>query len=496
MKIRTIITQDAEVDDQNSLRHFLFYANEVELQGIVQTSSKFHWIGIPGAVKPEKKAIDDFDSEFAEISGPFDAPYRWPGTDWMWEVIDDYEKDYPNLVKHADGYPTPDYLRSITKIGNIGYEGEMEKASEGSDLIKKHILDDDDRTLYLQVWGGTNTIARALRDIQEEYGNKPEWNELHEKIQKKVVITACGEQDATYREYVAEEWPGIQFVKTLQMMSYAYPWFIMPEGESKDTLKADFMTNEILNGNSALIKGYCTWLDGHRYEGEAEDAQFGSNPNIRQEWFGAKFIKAEPAEYDFLSEGDSPTFFALLPWGTRTLEDFSYGGIAGRYHKVEDYRNSKGEACNVWDVSKDIYVDRDGNESEQESMWQYVADIQRDFAARAAWADAESYKEGEHSPKLTVKEGVDITCNPGDEITLTAIAENPDGLATDITFRVYREASSDRVKDAVLSADDTAARVTMPKNAKSGDRLHVLVKATSQGHHKLFDYKQVIVNIL
>jgi hypothetical protein len=52
-KIRTIITQDAEVDDQNSLRHFLFYANEVELQGIVQTSSKFHWQGIPGAVKPD-----------------------------------------------------------------------------------------------------------------------------------------------------------------------------------------------------------------------------------------------------------------------------------------------------------------------------------------------------------------------------------------------------------------------------------------------------------
>ena len=42
------------MDDQNSLRHFLFYANEVELQGIVQTSSKFHWIGVPGAVKPPK----------------------------------------------------------------------------------------------------------------------------------------------------------------------------------------------------------------------------------------------------------------------------------------------------------------------------------------------------------------------------------------------------------------------------------------------------------
>lgn len=46
--IRTIITQDAEVDDQNSLKHFLFYTNEVELQGIVQTSGKFHWHGRKG----------------------------------------------------------------------------------------------------------------------------------------------------------------------------------------------------------------------------------------------------------------------------------------------------------------------------------------------------------------------------------------------------------------------------------------------------------------
>ena len=119
-KIRTIITQDAEVDDQNSLRHFLFYANEVELQGIVQTSSKFHWQGIPGAVKPETERKDDFG---ASENGPFDQPYRWPGTDWMMRVIDDYEKDYPRLLRHSKDYPTPDYLRSITKVGNIGYEG-------------------------------------------------------------------------------------------------------------------------------------------------------------------------------------------------------------------------------------------------------------------------------------------------------------------------------------------------------------------------------------
>ncbi|MBR6323146.1 MAG: DUF1593 domain-containing protein, partial [Lachnospiraceae bacterium] len=206
-KIRTIITQDAEVDDQNSLRHFLLYANEVEVQGIVQSSSKFHWIGVPGATKDNVKR-SEFEFE-GEVTGPYDQPYRWTGTDWMWRELDDYEKDYQNLKKHAEGYPTPDCLRSVTKIGNIGYEGEMEAPTEGSELIRKRILDDDPRTLYVQVWGGTNTLARALLDIQNEYENSPEWPALHEKITKKVVITACGEQDPTYRTYIAENWPGM-----------------------------------------------------------------------------------------------------------------------------------------------------------------------------------------------------------------------------------------------------------------------------------------------
>ena len=97
-KVRTIITQDAEVDDQNSLRHFLFYANEVELLGIVQTSSKFHWIGVPGAVRTEQLDSGDF-AGFEQA--PFDRPYRWPGSDWMFRVVDDYAKDYPNLCRHA-----------------------------------------------------------------------------------------------------------------------------------------------------------------------------------------------------------------------------------------------------------------------------------------------------------------------------------------------------------------------------------------------------------
>lgn len=501
MKIRTIITQDAEVDDQNSLRHFLFYTNEVELQGIIQTSSKFHWIGVPGAIKPQKAVKDDFDFGDGEAidfddNGDYDKPYRWPGTDWMWQQIDDYEKDYKNLVKHDPNYPTPDYLRSIIKIGNIGYEGEMEAATEGSNLIKEHILDDDERTLYLQVWGGTNTICRALMDIELEHEEADDWPKLKEKISKKIVITACGEQDPTYRTYMAEHWPSIQFVKTLQMESYAYPWFVNPEGESKDTLKSEFMTKEILNGKSEITKHYCTWLDGNEYEGEEMAMQFGANPNIGREWFGYKFLHLpEPKKYDFLSEGDSPTFFPLLNWGFRTLEDFSYGGIAGRYQLLEGEKNSKGEPLNLWDVSKDKYTDYDGNVTERESMWPYVCDIQRDFASRVDWAATGDFAAAEHAPKLSIEGGLDYKAKAGERVEFVLIAENVDGGDLELSVRVYEEASAASAKMATVDMEKNIARVLIPGKAKTGDKIHLIAKAQADGRHRLVHYQQIIVTV-
>ena len=490
-KIRTIITQDAEVDDQNSLRHFLFYSNEVDLQGIVQTSSKFHWQGVPGTTKKRISMpgeLLDSDPNPAQ----FDQPYRWPGTEWMFRVIDDYAKDYPNLKVHDPDYPTPEALRAVTKIGNIGFKGEMEAPSEGSELIRKAILDDDPRTLYLQVWGGCNTIARALLDIQNEYQNKPEWTELHRKITKKIVITACGEQDETYRTYLAEEWPDILFVKTLQMQSYAYGWFRNPECESKDTLRAAFMKKEILNGKSALAKDYCTWLDGHVYEGEGPEGQFGSNPNIAKDWFGSHFGLGSGEPYDFLSEGDSPTFFMLFDWGFRTLENFGYGGIAGRYHRVEGETNSKGESLNLWDVSKDTFADRDGNISIQESMWPYVADIQRDFAARVAWCAADTFEKGEHAPSLRIPEGLDHDVRPGETLTLHTETASRDGDVPTVTAWIYEDASTAK---ANLTCAGGKAAVTVADDAQPGSRIFVIIRAQGRGEHRLTHYQQAILTV-
>ena len=44
--------------------------------------------------------------------------------------------------------------------------------------------------------------------------------------------------------------------------------------------------------------------------------------------------------------------------------------------------------------------------SEQESMWPYVADIQRDFAARVDWVSKDKKEDVEHMPQLKIEEGL------------------------------------------------------------------------------------------
>ncbi len=501
-KIRTIITQDAEVDDQNSLRHFLLYANEVELQGIVQTSSIFHWIGVPGATQPHGSHGDEWTAEEA----PYDKPYRWTGTAWMGKAIDDYAAVYENLKTYSSDYPTPDYLRSITKVGNIGYAGETERATEGSELIRKRILDDDPRTLYIQVWGGTNTIARALMDIEAEFGGDASWPALREKIEKKVVITACGEQDGTYRSYIAEKFPGLQFVRCLQMGSYAYPWRQMPEGESKESLKAAFMENNIIHQGS-LMAGYATWLDGKVYEGEGDPGQFGSNPDIMKVWFGAKMGLPPYEKHDFLSEGDSPTFFCLLPFGYRTLENFANGGIAGRYVLDESQKNSKGEALNYWNVADEPYTDSFGKTSVVESMWPHVADLQHGFAARARWCTEKASVKSELPPVIEAETPLDISAKAGETVTIAASGHTQTaapgtsthtktGKALPVTYSVYGPASTlEGAADLPLTIEGGKATLTLPAAAKAGNTVHVIARTEEDGPMKLPRFAQFIITI-
>ena len=476
---RCIITQDAEVDDMNSLIHVLLYSNEVDIQGIVQSSSKFHWKGVAGQ-KEEK----------------YTKPYRWPGTEWMQKYLNAYQKVYPNLKKHDKSYPAPAYLKSVTKVGNIGYKGEMDSATEGSELIKKTILDNDERTLYLLAWGGTNTISRALKDIEKEYKGTKQWDAIRKKIINKVVIPACGEQDETYSEYIAEEWPEIKFMSCSQMSSYAYMWRTQPEDSSKKTLYADFMLKNLIRKHGALLDNYVTWGDGTYLDGEEPGSQFGTNEDLLDSlnWWGGFNPVQKYQRYDFLSEGDSPTFFMLLDTGLRTLEDITNGGFSGRYAKA-DKKNSKGQEVNYWSPVKDTYVKEDGSTMKVESSWKYIDDIQNDFAARADWCITNDYAKANHAPKVSVTEGTDIKASAGETLKLHAIATDPDDDYVTVSWSEYTDASTTETALTLKGAASDTISFKIPEDAKAGQKIHLIVQTQDDGEHTLTHYQQVIITI-
>jgi hypothetical protein len=103
--------------------------------------------------------------------------------------------------KHNPRYPAPDFLKARTLIGNVKAEGEMDEVTAGSKRIVEVLLDDSDpRPVWIQAWDGTNTIARALKTIEEDHPDKMA------EVAGKIRFFFIWEQDNTYQSYIRSHW--------------------------------------------------------------------------------------------------------------------------------------------------------------------------------------------------------------------------------------------------------------------------------------------------
>lgn len=120
---------------------------------------------------------DDFQSmvhlflyaDMFDIEGLIASPFGPGRKSDLLTVIDQYERDYPNLKTYSDKYPTAAALRSITKQGApdaYDHTG-VGQASEGSDWIIKCARRNDPRPLHVLVWGGIDDLAQALHDAPD-----------------------------------------------------------------------------------------------------------------------------------------------------------------------------------------------------------------------------------------------------------------------------------------------------------------------------------------
>jgi len=470
-KMRLIITQDGEVDDRNSLIHTLLYANDIDIEGIVQTSSVLHYSGDEN-VKSK----------------------RWMGTDWMYELLDAYESVYPNLIVHDSDYPTPEMLRAITAVGNIRYESDMATVTEGSELIKEVFLKDDPRPLFVVIGGGSNTVARALMSIQEEYEHTEDWEDLHNHISENVILIAFGEQDRCYQEYILPNWQKIRMIDiTGAALAYGYRWATVSglSDESRQKMSSNWMIDHLEKNRGALMDKYVTWGDGTFLFGEDMQEQYGINEDLlgnKKLWVGYAYER-----YDFLSEGDSPAWFVAIPNGLRSNEDLSYGGWYGRYSQraIEGYPEAR------------YYQAVQGRE---QGIAQWIAAIQSDSAMRASWCVSDSYEAANHLPVISVKEGNNLVASAGTKVTLHVEVVDPDGNETTIIWYQYPLGDT---YDEQLDDEDNNIPILLnasgkngenvsfviPADAESGDTIHIIVECIDEGGTNPRAYQRIIIRI-
>jgi len=447
-KPRIIVTSDGEIDDQCSMIRFLLYSNEFDIEGIVKTSSQYHWQG-----------------------------HSWAGDDWEKPIFEAYEKVYPNLIKHDPGYPTLEYLQSITTLGNVKSEGEMTLETEGSQHIVDVLLDEtDNRPIWLQAWGGMNSIARALKTIEEKHPEKME------AVAKKCRFYFIWEQDGTFQSYIRAHWATPYKIPTIisdQFITFGYWWqrWDMPKDKAA-YCSSSWMKENVFKNNDPLLAIY--------------------NKKTK--------IKLKGKE-DFIGEGDSPSFIHEIPTGLRNLESPDWGGWGGRYVLIREstwldkvpqkgYTYPKGRWYTKTGWGRNSL---NGNQEELKEyfkpIWRWIDVIQNDFAARVDWC-VKPYTEANHQPVVKLAHALDLKAKPGDKVTLNAKGtSDPDGDKLSYLWWQYEEADTYGGKVTIENADKQDASFTVPADTAKGQTIHIICEVTDSGTPPLTRYQRVVAEI-
>lgn len=456
-KIRIIVTSDGEIDDECSLARFLLYTNEWEVEGIVTSSSQYHWHG-----------------------------HNWAGDDWIEPYLEAYAEVYPSLVLHDPDYPSPEYLSSVTFLGNVEAEGEMELITPGSQHIVELLLDESDhRPIWIQAWGGTNTIARALKTIEENHPEKMDY------VANKIRFFFIWEQDPTYQSYIRPHWGKYNILTIIsdQFWAFAYQWNKIVPREKRSYLEADWMKENILGNHGPLCSLYKAHVSGSH--GLAGDRDFNQG--------------------DFRSEGDSPAFLHAINTGLGNLEFPGYGGWGGRYVKVRDntwldpvpvadyeYPLGRWYSSSAWgrqymrqQYPENLHL----MEAYFKPITHWIEAIQNDFAARADW-NVKPYEEANHPPVVKLNHKAECRAKPGSRVQLSAVDSfDPDGDELSFKWWYYKEAGNYRGELQILNAEESEAVLMLPDELPDKTTIHIICEVRDSGSPVLTRYKRVIIKI-
>ncbi len=439
-----------EPDDAMSLVRFLVYANQFDIEGLAATTS-IH----------QKNKV---------------ATWR------VKEIVEAYGKVRNNLEKHESGFPTGECVESVICEGLPEYGMQAVgkgKDSQASDQLIRAVDKNDDRPLWVTVWGGPNVLAQALWKVRETRSKKD-----LEKFVNKLRVYTISDQDNS-GPWIRKEFPNLFYITS--------PGF-----------------------NAGGGYHHATWsgISGDYFHARCDGADFTL---VSNEWLDKNIRKKGPlgAEYphwDYLMEGDTPSFLSLINNGLSNPEHPEWGGWGGRY-ELYTPRTQKWflypESRPFYSDAKDEVMGVDGrwHSGNHETIWRWREAYQNDFAARMDWT-IKDYEKANHPPIPKLANEKIITAKKGDKILLNAEASSdPDGDALSYHWFYYEEAGTFSVSDSrsgqplhIQNFDQPEAWFTVPNKRigalGSTGTMHIILAVTDHGSPRLTRYERVIIDVI
>jgi hypothetical protein len=419
-KPRIINTTDlgADPDDEQSMVRQLVCANEFDIEGLIVSTGCW------------KKTQSN--------------------TDMLYKILEAYEEAYENLSVHAEGFPTPEYLKSISVMGQTGYGmGDVGtgKDSPGSELIIASVDKDDPRPVWVMGWGGMNNIAQAIWKVRET--RSPE--ELAKFLSKLRLFDILGQDDAG--AWITKNFPGVFYIRATSV----YGWQPPKNG--------DYQRNDIQSHGP----------------------------------LGAVYPDTKWA-----TEGDTPAFMHVYPNGLNDPEQIDQGGWGGRFsfEKVEGIR-SMSEVAKIDENAEtkfDPYFMYGNTVEGAQAIKRWSEGYNNDFAARMDWSISNTYEDANHHPVAVLngdktRQVLNMTATAGSIIELSANgSKDPDGDSVTYSWFFYDEPSSYVGSVTIQNNSFSSVKVEIPKDAK-GKSIHIILEIHDNGIPNLYAYRRMIINV-
>jgi hypothetical protein len=449
---RLIVLTDIEADpdDTQSMVRLLLYADDIDIDGLIATTSTW---------KRESIAPESIRA-----------------------VIRAYGKVQPNLVRHDARFPTAEHLLAQVKSGRpeygMGGVGPG-KDSEGSECIIQALDRSDDRPLWISVWGGANTLAQALHKLR---ATRPA-AEVDRLVARLRVYTISDQDDSG--PWMRKEFPGLFYIVTPGGDYGAATWTAINtvvDGIDNTAISNPWLARNIQQGHGPLGAIYpdVAWgMEGDTPSWLALIPNGLSEPG-HPEWggWGGRYELHRPD----IPVADPKTFISGVPIPAETRAIWT--------NAIDDHAPP---------VQRDYgRATRSGEKSFRDAkvtLWRWRDDFQNDFAARMDWT-IKPYAEANHPPVPALDHPAQLTVKSGQGFGLSARAStDPDGDSLSFHWFHYPEAGSFKQPVKVDGAENaTGAWIIAPKVEKP-ETLHFILRLTDKGAPALSRYQRVVVTV-